>query len=203
MGSIFSPEPSSSYADDPSDDGYDDVHRRQQYYSTSYFQKIIKTAIHKWLVRHIGQIRSSRNPRYKTFRVHHEFIVPLRDDVLSAFDRSRFHRKFKRTLMSNLQINAWEECRRYRFANFSLQLVREGSRYTVNACVDYYRRGEQVNPTPPSNAVDMTCKICMDRAIEVVFIPCGHLVACSTCAKQDICPLCRTPIQKRQRIYST
>ncbi|XP_061454542.1 E3 ubiquitin-protein ligase XIAP [Rhineura floridana] len=46
------------------------------------------------------------------------------------------------------------------------------------------------------------CKICMDKTISVVLIPCGHLVACKDCAEAvDKCPLCCTVIAKRQKIY--
>ncbi|XP_075226321.1 death-associated inhibitor of apoptosis 2-like [Lycorma delicatula] len=39
------------------------------------------------------------------------------------------------------------------------------------------------------------CKICMDREIEIVFLPCGHLVTCVQCAHSlSDCPLCRKEI---------
>ncbi|NXJ35906.1 XIAP ligase, partial [Ciconia maguari] len=46
------------------------------------------------------------------------------------------------------------------------------------------------------------CKICMAKDISVVFIPCGHLVACKECAEAlNKCPLCCTNITKRQEIF--
>ncbi|XP_068107282.1 E3 ubiquitin-protein ligase XIAP isoform X2 [Hyperolius riggenbachi] len=46
------------------------------------------------------------------------------------------------------------------------------------------------------------CKVCMDKAMSVVFIPCGHLVACSDCAELlDKCPICCVIIHKRQKIF--
>ncbi|XP_030066010.1 E3 ubiquitin-protein ligase XIAP [Microcaecilia unicolor] len=46
------------------------------------------------------------------------------------------------------------------------------------------------------------CKICMDRSSCVVFIPCGHLVACQACAEAvDKCPICCSIIQRRQKIF--
>ncbi|KAM4697046.1 E3 ubiquitin-protein ligase XIAP [Rhinophrynus dorsalis] len=46
------------------------------------------------------------------------------------------------------------------------------------------------------------CKVCMDRKISVVFIPCGHLVACAQCAEVlDKCPICCTIVQRRQKIF--
>ncbi|KAM9326090.1 E3 ubiquitin-protein ligase XIAP isoform 1-T1 [Gastrophryne carolinensis] len=46
------------------------------------------------------------------------------------------------------------------------------------------------------------CKVCMDKAVSVVFIPCGHLVTCSDCADAlDKCPICCMIIQRRQKIF--
>ncbi|XP_040179864.1 E3 ubiquitin-protein ligase XIAP isoform X2 [Rana temporaria] len=46
------------------------------------------------------------------------------------------------------------------------------------------------------------CKVCMDKPVSMVFIPCGHLVVCSDCAEAlDKCPICCTIIQRRQKIF--
>ncbi|XP_063793314.1 E3 ubiquitin-protein ligase XIAP isoform X1 [Pseudophryne corroboree] len=46
------------------------------------------------------------------------------------------------------------------------------------------------------------CKVCMDKAVSIVFIPCGHLVVCSDCAEAlDKCPICCTIIHRRQKIF--
>ncbi|KAK7107926.1 death-associated inhibitor of apoptosis 1-like [Littorina saxatilis] len=48
----------------------------------------------------------------------------------------------------------------------------------------------------------MSCKICMDEDSSVVFLPCGHLVACTGCAiALKICPLCRTDIKGSVRAH--
>ncbi|KAM6248633.1 baculoviral IAP repeat-containing protein 7 [Porphyrio hochstetteri] len=40
------------------------------------------------------------------------------------------------------------------------------------------------------------CKVCMDRDVSVVFVPCGHLVACGECAiNLKLCPICRAVIE--------
>ncbi|EHB13596.1 Baculoviral IAP repeat-containing protein 2, partial [Heterocephalus glaber] len=39
---------------------------------------------------------------------------------------------------------------------------------------------------------ERTCKVCMDKEVSVVFIPCGHLVLCQECAPSlRKCPICR------------
>ncbi|XP_059718521.1 baculoviral IAP repeat-containing protein 7 [Haemorhous mexicanus] len=46
------------------------------------------------------------------------------------------------------------------------------------------------------------CKVCMDRDVSVVFVPCGHLVACEECALSlRLCPICRAVIQGSVRAF--
>uniref|UniRef100_A0A8C8ZYG7 RING-type E3 ubiquitin transferase n=1 Tax=Prolemur simus TaxID=1328070 RepID=A0A8C8ZYG7_PROSS len=48
---------------------------------------------------------------------------------------------------------------------------------------------------------ERTCKVCLDRAVSVVFVPCGHL-ACAECAPSlQLCPICRAPIHSRVRTF--
>lgn len=48
------------------------------------------------------------------------------------------------------------------------------------------------------------CKICYMARINVVLIPCGHVVACNKCAVHVAnCPACRRPIQRYLKIYFT
>ncbi|NXJ79079.1 BIR7B protein, partial [Trogon melanurus] len=46
------------------------------------------------------------------------------------------------------------------------------------------------------------CKVCMDRDVSVVFVPCGHLVACGECALNlRLCPICRAVIRGSVRTF--
>ncbi|XP_060589383.1 baculoviral IAP repeat-containing protein 3-like isoform X2 [Ruditapes philippinarum] len=46
------------------------------------------------------------------------------------------------------------------------------------------------------------CKICMVSDANVVFLPCGHLVSCATCAPAlQQCPICRASIKGTVRTY--
>ncbi|XP_037009407.2 baculoviral IAP repeat-containing protein 7 isoform X2 [Artibeus jamaicensis] len=48
---------------------------------------------------------------------------------------------------------------------------------------------------------ERTCKVCLDRAVSIVFVPCGHLV-CAACAPGlQLCPLCRAPIHSCLRTF--
>jgi serine/threonine protein kinase len=46
------------------------------------------------------------------------------------------------------------------------------------------------------------CLVCADAARATAFVPCGHLCCCDDCAK-DLrdCPLCRTSIESRLKIF--
>lgn len=49
---------------------------------------------------------------------------------------------------------------------------------------------------PATNESDIIkCKICFDKDIGIVFIPCGHQMACASCAScLHSCPICRKSI---------
>ncbi|KAK0042866.1 E3 ubiquitin-protein ligase XIAP [Biomphalaria pfeifferi] len=47
-----------------------------------------------------------------------------------------------------------------------------------------------------------TCKICMDREVDIVFLPCGHLVSCTECAvAMKDCPVCRAHVRGTVRAF--
>ncbi|XP_078660195.1 baculoviral IAP repeat-containing protein 8-like [Branchiostoma floridae x Branchiostoma belcheri] len=53
---------------------------------------------------------------------------------------------------------------------------------------------------------ERTCKICMTNDACMVFIPCGHLCCCNSCAntmrkRGSTCPLCRARIRHVQRAF--
>nr|CAD7399306.1 unnamed protein product [Timema cristinae] len=46
------------------------------------------------------------------------------------------------------------------------------------------------------------CKICMDKDATVVFLPCAHLITCTTCAPSlNNCPMCRKNIRGTVRTF--
>ncbi|XP_065142375.1 baculoviral IAP repeat-containing protein 7 [Paramisgurnus dabryanus] len=49
---------------------------------------------------------------------------------------------------------------------------------------------------------ERTCKVCMDKCVSVVFIPCGHLVVCTDCAASlRHCPICRAVVRGSVRAF--
>ena len=70
------------------------------------------------------------------------------------------------------------------------------------ACV----RWAAVDPSPEELLRQLqeerTCKVCMDKPVSIVFIPCGHLVVCSDCATSlRHCPICRASIRGSVRAF--
>ena len=50
------------------------------------------------------------------------------------------------------------------------------------------------------------CCICIERTADIVFIPCGHIACCETCAASVMsanrpCPSCRAPIDQRFKTF--
>ena len=46
------------------------------------------------------------------------------------------------------------------------------------------------------------CVVCLSDAKDTVLVPCGHFCSCNSCAGTlTACPLCRTAIQYRQRVF--
>ncbi|XP_067914728.1 baculoviral IAP repeat-containing protein 7-like [Heterodontus francisci] len=49
---------------------------------------------------------------------------------------------------------------------------------------------------------ERTCKVCLDKEVSIVFIPCGHLVVCRDCAPNlRSCPICRALIRGSVRAF--
>lgn len=48
------------------------------------------------------------------------------------------------------------------------------------------------------------CVICLDLAVQMLFIPCGHLCCCFNCQISLIeCPMCRAPIESRIKVIQS
>lgn len=48
----------------------------------------------------------------------------------------------------------------------------------------------------------LTCRVCMDSAIDTVFFPCAHVLCCNDCAqKLRNCPLCRSEVDTAKKLY--
>jgi len=52
--------------------------------------------------------------------------------------------------------------------------------------------------------IENECVVCLDKQSDAVFLPCGHVCCCFECsAALKLCPMCRTGITQKIRIYRT
>uniref|UniRef100_A0A6B2E7B2 Putative e3 ubiquitin-protein ligase mylip n=1 Tax=Phlebotomus kandelakii TaxID=1109342 RepID=A0A6B2E7B2_9DIPT len=64
------------------------------------------------------------------------------------------------------------------------------------------RRGQMEKMVSDRISEAFTCRVCMDKSIDTMFAPCGHVACCRICAEMcDGCPLCRSSIDQINRIY--
>ncbi|XP_061486998.1 baculoviral IAP repeat-containing protein 7 [Rhineura floridana] len=74
-------------------------------------------------------------------------------------------------------------------------------------------RRETKYPNEPESALSVeeqlrrlqeerTCKVCMDKDVSIVLVPCGHLVVCAECAPNlRRCPICRGVIRESMKAF--
>jgi len=61
--------------------------------------------------------------------------------------------------------------------------------------------GAQPSAPPIETFQSAECVVCMERKCDIIFLPCGHLCACSLCDRDlTQCPLCRSAIAQRVKI---
>jgi len=66
---------------------------------------------------------------------------------------------------------------------------------------------EQVHRLADENKEMKTCKVCMERQIDCVLMPCGHLCCCTDCATDmrkrgiALCPICSKPASSSIKVF--
>ena len=65
------------------------------------------------------------------------------------------------------------------------------------------REGRQENGLDnTSQSFSMQCKVCFDKPIDALLLPCKHLVCCQICAALiSACPVCRGRVSETLRVY--
>ena len=74
---------------------------------------------------------------------------------------------------------------------------------TVTSGEDGDETGQSPGPATVAYQADdaLTCKVCLLERVEVVFLPCTHLLTCHDCAyAMRTCPVCRSPIIATTRV---
>ncbi|KAK3793996.1 hypothetical protein RRG08_028430 [Elysia crispata] len=81
----------------------------------------------------------------------------------------------------------------------------EANNLSVSVNTDKAKDEELLNTLKQTNndlRLQTLCKICMDKEVAVVFLPCGHLVCCTECASaMKDCPVCRNQVKGIVRAF--
>ncbi|XP_037548432.1 E3 ubiquitin-protein ligase LRSAM1 [Nematolebias whitei] len=57
-------------------------------------------------------------------------------------------------------------------------------------------------PVPVDGPGSSECVVCMETETQIIFLPCGHVCSCQVCSNAlQKCPLCRSYITQRIRLY--
>uniref|UniRef100_H3B9T4 E3 ubiquitin-protein ligase XIAP n=1 Tax=Latimeria chalumnae TaxID=7897 RepID=H3B9T4_LATCH len=87
-----------------------------------------------------------------------------------------------------------------RVSEGSLDLNKQSEKYSKQA--QDHSRDLSVEEKLKRLREEKICKICMDKNVSIVFIPCGHLVACKECAEVlNKCPICCAFVVQKVRAY--
>ncbi|KAE8751380.1 hypothetical protein FOCC_FOCC001952 [Frankliniella occidentalis] len=88
--------------------------------------------------------------------------------------------------------NAWVEHAKY-FSRCPFLLCEKGKDFVTAVTKSL----KPVEGTKAQKSEDprITCKVCLDEEVAVLFLPCGHLVTCRRCSLKMVrCPVCRGEI---------
>uniref|UniRef100_A0A8C6WKQ6 RING-type E3 ubiquitin transferase n=1 Tax=Neogobius melanostomus TaxID=47308 RepID=A0A8C6WKQ6_9GOBI len=102
----------------------------------------------------------------------------------------------------------WQEHAKW-FPRCEFLIQSRGQDYISNIQDAHFHLGQTVVTRDPSPEEllkqlqeERTCKVCMDKLVSIVFIPCGHLVVCRDCAASlRHCPICRAVIRGSVRAF--
>ena len=84
-------------------------------------------------------------------------------------------------------------------SNSELQFKNQGLNDFLKIAEDQNSKLEKENQNIKESRL---CKICLDKEVSQVFLPCGHSICCNECVVGiQICPICRENIRKSQMIY--
>uniref|UniRef100_A0A8C9XAR4 Baculoviral IAP repeat containing 2 n=1 Tax=Sander lucioperca TaxID=283035 RepID=A0A8C9XAR4_SANLU len=100
--------------------------------------------------------------------------------------------------------DAWVEHAKW-FPLCEYLLQEKGQEFVHQIQAHFPRLFEQVIPMEEQMwrlQEERTCMVCMDKEVNIVFIPCGHLVVCKECAPSlRKCPICRALVKGTVRTF--
>lgn len=76
------------------------------------------------------------------------------------------------------------------------------SKDSKNVVLEHHNQLEN-EATSSSSSIETLCKICLDRKVNIVFLPCKHAAVCSQCVFgiDEKCPICREKITDKINLF--
>lgn len=126
-----------------------------------------------------------------------QFIRDLKGTIVSIFNEDS-------SLGKKYLFDIRRTCREV-YDNARRALYQENAQLMANNLPETKYDGDQCkdsNEKLNSILEAFICKICMDNQIDAAFMPCSHVVACTSCAMRcNVCPVCRADITQAQKLY--
>lgn len=129
-----------------------------------------------------------------------QFIRDLKGTIVSIFNEdSTLGKKYVFDIRRTCR-EVYDNARRAIYQESQARLALEAEKPSSSGCDGDHCKDSEEKLNRIIEA--MTCRICMDNRLDSVFMPCAHVVACSTCAARiDRCPLCRSEITQAQKLF--
>lgn len=122
-------------------------------------------------------------------------IVGLRNQELTIVKLKGELKRTRKELKRHLRILG-ETSEREVECRIKLQRTRKIIEYQDELLKKLKNELDEKNQMMTRQSDSLICKICLDKHIEVLFMPCRHLISCHDCARrlQRRCPVCRNEI---------
>ncbi|XP_059147837.1 uncharacterized protein LOC131935460 [Physella acuta] len=133
-----------------------------------------------------------RDPAVKT-------VLDLGFSMIDVLGQATLVREDSGTLSADVLLEKLVEMKRPRARTSNLRTETDELTIDIPQSLELMRRIKEQNNQLRQQTV---CKICMDKEVAVVFLPCGHLVSCGDCsiAMKD-CPVCRHNVKGIVRAF--
>ena len=91
------------------------------------------------------------------------------------------------------------------FNSLTEEIVNENrnqNRNQVNEVNEVNNLENQTIDDTTENKLIPKCSICLQNNVSIICIPCNHVCSCHSCSiSLDKCPICRTDIRQKSKIY--
>ncbi|XP_017388550.1 baculoviral IAP repeat-containing protein 3 isoform X1 [Cebus imitator] len=146
---------------------------------------------------------------------HLTCVIPILDSLLTArIINQQEHDVIKRKTQTSLQARELIDTILVK-GNFAATVFRNSLQEADTVLYEHLFVQQDIKYIPTEDISDLsveeqlrklqeerTCKVCMDKEVSIVFIPCGHLVVCKDCAPSlRKCPICRSIIKGTVRTF--